>query len=259
MILVIYDGTYEGWLTAVFEIYEYKLEDTVFSKNSACDALLFSSNHVVITDFKKANRVLNGLKQRLWADGLSSFHKAFLSEVNHIEETMFQFAKYIFSTTKNVEEDFSNAAVWDIRKATRLTGKEAHRMEAFVRFKLTKDQLYYAIIEPECDVLHLIENHFKNRYADQRWLIYDAKRKYGIYYDLENLSTVELEFNQGPVSSKFLTEICDEQEEFFQHLWKRYFSSVNIESRKNMKLHIQHMPKRYWRNLIEKIPPINKK
>ncbi|WP_340696552.1 DUF4130 domain-containing protein [Flavobacterium gyeonganense] len=40
-------------------------------------------------------------------------------------------------------------------------------------------------------------------------------------------------------------------------MWRRYFSSVTIESRKNMKLHIQHMPKRYWKNLIEKIPNVN--
>lgn len=169
---------------------------------------------------------------------------------------MFQFAAHVFTNSKNVEEDFSNNAVWDLRKATRLTRKESHRMEAFVRFKLTKDQLYYAIIEPDCDVLPLIENHFKKRYADQRWLIYDAKRKYGIYYDLENVTTIELQFNMKVSSLKHSTEICDEQEEFFQNLWRQYFSSVNIESRKNMKLHIQHMPKRYWKYLIEKIPDV---
>ncbi|MFZ0597129.1 MAG: DUF4130 domain-containing protein, partial [Flavobacterium sp.] len=87
-------------------------------------------------------------------------------------------------------------------------------------------------------------------------LIYDTKRKYGIYYDLENVTTIELQFNAESNSSKFLAEICDEQEEFFQNLWRCFFKNVNIESRKNMKLHIQHMPKRYWKNLTEKIPTL---
>ncbi|OXA92469.1 TIGR03915 family putative DNA repair protein [Flavobacterium hercynium] len=256
MTQVIYDGTYEGWLSAVFEIYEYKLSDVVFAKKEPSAALLFSTTYFVNTDIKKANRVLEGLKQRLSKEGLNRVYHTFLSEVDQVEEIMFRFVKYVFASSKNVEEDLGNSEVWDIRKAARLTAKESHRMEAFVRFKLTKDQLYYAIVEPDCDVLPLIETHFKNRYADQRWLIYDAKRKYGIYYDLEKVTTVAIEFNTQSNSTQYLAELCDEQEEFYQSLWRRYFTSVNIESRKNMRLHLQHLPKRYWKHLTEKIPKL---
>ncbi|OXE99982.1 putative DNA metabolism protein [Flavobacterium araucananum] len=258
MTQVIYDGTYEGWATAIFEIYEYKLQDVVFAKNEALTDLLFSTNHTVITDEVKVNRVLSGLKKRLSKNGFQGLYHAFLSDINKIEEIMFRYVQYVLSSSINIEDDFSNNDVLEMRKAIRLTGKEAHRMEAFVRFKLTKDQLYYAIVEPDCDVLPVIENHFKNRYADQRWLIYDARRKYGVYYDLENISTVNLQFDTNMASSKFLAEICDQEEELFQDLWRNYFKNVNIESRKNTKLHLQHMPKRYWKNLIEKIPVIKK-
>lgn len=256
MTQVIYDGTYEGFLTAIFEIYEYKLHDVVFAKNEVSGGLLFSSKHMVATDDVKATRVLNGLKIRLSKNGFEGVYCGFLSELDQIEELLFQYVKYVFSSSVNVEQDYSNNIVLDIIKASNLTIKESHRMKAFVRFKLTKDDLYYAIVEPDCNVLPLIEKHFKRRYADQRWLIYDAKRKYGVYYDLQNISTVQLQFDSHLNSSKFLAEIFDEDEEFFQNLWRRYFSSVNIESRKNMKLHVQHMPKRYWKNLIEKIPNI---
>ncbi|RZJ50284.1 MAG: DNA metabolism protein [Flavobacterium sp.] len=258
MIQIIYDGTYEGWLTAVFEIYEFKLQDVIFAKTEDSNALLFATTHSVTTDFEKAKRVSDGLKQKLSEEGFQRIYKTFFSEVDFAEDIMFRFARYVFSSPKNVEEDFSNNDVWDVRKAAKITRRESHRMKAFVRFKLTKDQLYYAIIEPECNVLPLIENHFKSRYADQRWLIYDAKRKYGIYYDLEETSAVSLQFDSNITSSKTMTEICDSEEEFFQILWGRYFSSVNIESRKNMKLHLQHMPKRYWKNLTEKTITINR-
>lgn len=254
MTQVIYDSTFEGWLTAVFEIYELKLADVVFAKNEASNALLFSEIHLVSTNFGKANRVLNGLKERLSNEGFANIYRAFLSDLDKIDETLFQYVKYVFASSVNIEEDLANTFVLEVRKAAHLTGKETHRMKAFVRFKLTKDNLYYAIVEPDCDVLPLIEKHFKNRYADQRWLIYDSKRKYGIYYDLETTSTVQLQFNAQSSSSKYLAEICDDNEEFFQNLWRQYFSSTNIESRKNTKLHLQHMPKRYWKYLTEKIP-----
>ncbi|QSB28465.1 TIGR03915 family putative DNA repair protein [Flavobacterium sp. CLA17] len=258
MTQVIYDGTFEGWLTAVFEIYEFKLKDIVFTKQEPTTAFLFAATYFVVTDPEKAKRVADGLKNRLSKEGFKRIYGTFLSETAHSEDLMFRFASYVFSTTKNIEEDLSNNEVWNIRKAARITRRESHRMKAFVRFKLTKDQLYYAIIEPECDVLPVIENHFVSRYADQRWLIYDAKRKYGIYYDLEKVSTVELQFSNDLNSTKFLAEICDQEEAFFQNLWVQYFTHVNIESRKNTRLHLQHMPKRYWKNLTEKVASLKK-
>lgn len=45
----------------------------------------------------------------------------------------------------------------------------------------------------------------------------------------------------------------DEKDEYFQHLWKQYYHSTNIEARRNMKLHIKHVPKRYWKYLVEKM------
>ncbi|MGY0039832.1 DUF4130 domain-containing protein [Pedobacter sp. NJ-S-72] len=48
--------------------------------------------------------------------------------------------------------------------------------------------------------------------------------------------------------------ILSEKEGFYAVLWKDYFKSTNIAARKNTKLHIQHVPKRYWKYLTEKQP-----
>ncbi|MBK0370239.1 TIGR03915 family putative DNA repair protein [Flavobacterium agrisoli] len=252
MIQVVYDGTYEGWLTAVFDIYQFKFNDVTFGTEDRPSTSLFTGTHTVITDQQKASRVLNGLKAKLTTEGLLRLYRTFLSEVDQSEEIMLQFVLHVFDSKVNIEGDFGNSNVWNLRKAARIVKRESYRMKAFVRFKLTKDELYYALIEPDCNVLPLIKSHFRSRYADQRWLIYDAKRKYGIYYDLETVSTVQLHFHDTKGTAADLTEICDEQEDFFQELWRRYFSSTNIEARKNVKLHLQHMPRRYWKNLIEK-------
>ncbi|HAK14314.1 MAG TPA: DNA metabolism protein, partial [Acinetobacter radioresistens] len=39
----------------------------------------------------------------------------------------------------------------------------------------------------------------------------------------------------------------------YDQLWKDYFCAINIEARGNIKLHIQYVPKRYWRYMNEKI------
>jgi probable DNA metabolism protein len=255
MTSIVYDGTYEGWLTAIFDIYAYKLADVVFTKHEAGTAFLFGATHSVITDEQKADRVLLGLQKRLSAEGLNRLYKTYLSDMNRSEDVMWRFVSHVFASPQNVEEDYAHPAVWEVNQAAKRVKREAHRMEAFVRFKLTNDQLYYAIIEPDCDVLPLISAHFESRYADQRWLIYDAKRRYGIYYDLKTVTTVTIELQYGRATSRLIAEISDEDEAFYQELWRRYFKSVTIEARKNKRLQLQHMPRRYWKHLTEQMPP----
>jgi hypothetical protein len=53
-------------------------------------------------------------------------------------------------------------------------------------------------------------------------------------------------------SQSFSIEL-DDEEVLYDQLWKDYFKSVNIQARQNMKLHIQYVPKRYWRYMNEKV------
>jgi probable DNA metabolism protein len=124
-------------------------------------------------------------------------------------------------------------------------------MEAFIRFQELKDKTYYSAIEPDFNVLPLLIKHFRNRYADQKWIIYDIRRSYGLYYDLHETQYISLDF--ATVSPGNVISAYDDNEAVYQELWRNYFTSVNIPARKNTKLHLRHVPKRYWKHLTEKI------
>jgi probable DNA metabolism protein len=110
--------------------------------------------------------------------------------------------------------------------------REKHRMEAFVRFQKTADGLFVATIDPDHNVLPLITDHFRKRYADQRWIIYDTRRWYGMYYDLQEV--IQVSFEEGsPIGTGNLpAQLLDEQECVYQSLWQAYYDHVNIPSRK---------------------------
>lgn len=252
MHLLVYDGSFEGLLTAVFDVYEYKFEDVHFASAINYQKNIFDHAHEVITDEVKAARVWSGLKKRLSSNATEQLYKAFLSEKKEIENILLNYIRYAFSSETSIENDFSNAAVLTVSQTAKMVHREKHRMEAFIRFQLTGNDLYYAVIEPDFDVLPLIRKHFADRYADQLWLIYDSRRKYGLYYNKEAVSTVSMCFTEEAGSGKDVRHAFAAGEELCQKLWKQYFSSVNISARKNMKLHIQHMPKRYWKFLTEK-------
>lgn len=254
MQLLVYDGSFEGWLTAVFEVYEYKYNDACICTQAHAQPNAFGNVHTVQADPAKAARVWKGLRQKISGNAASQVYKTFLSEIVSIEDTLLRYVQYIFSSKTIVECDYSHPDVLLVQQVSRKVHREKHRMEAFVRFQLTADKLYYAVVQPDFNVLPLIIKHFKTRYADQRWLIYDSRRKYGIYYDLNEVATVDIAFNENTSGGNDVSVIYDETEPLYQLLWQQYFSSVNIAARKNTKLHLRHMPKRYWKYLTEKLP-----
>ena len=257
MNMVVYDGSFEGLLSAVFEIYEYKIMDACIVKKELLNGSLFGQVHDVVSDHQKSKRVYQKLKDKLTPNALSQLFKTFLSEEKDIENSIYRYIAYVLANKQPVENNFAHPDVLMLQQMSRKVHREKHRMEAFVRFQLSKDGLYYCLIQPDFNVLPLISNHFEKRYADQRWLIYDSRRKYGLYYDLKKVEEVNMQFSEGLNDKTAIANIIDEKEELYQKLWQQYFSSVNIAARKNMKLHIQHMPKRYWRWLTEKKGSVN--
>ncbi len=249
--VLIYDGTFDGFLCSVFIIYEQKIMSPVIRKESQTNNQLFTITEKVITEELKAQRVWHGFRKKTTRNEQRDFFKVFLSEIKGVENTLLSYMQTIFKKKLNKNIDFSNKDILKISQVARMVGREKHRMEAFVRFQLTKDQIYFSNIAPDFNVLPLIIHHFKDRYADQKWIIYDTRRKYGIYYDLQTVEVITFENLKGITATTRKNAYADD-EVSFQKLWNTYFKNVTIKSRKNTKLHLQHIPKRYWRYLTEK-------
>lgn len=255
MVQLIYDGTFEGLLTAVFEVYERKLGAVSVSSPREDTSLGLFGSLEVQADGQKAARVLEGLRKKLSPGAIKNLYWCFLSEIPGIEDQVLAFVRYSFSSKQPIEEDFGHPAVISIAQAARMVGREKHRFEAFVRFSEGEGHLFYATIDPDHNVLPLIVPHFKRRYAAQDWLIYDTKRRYGMHYSSAGESVSEVQISFRPAEAKAAGALTfDAQEAHYQSLWKHYFTHTNIPARKNMKLHLQHMPRRYWKYLVEKQP-----
>lgn len=253
MTTLIYDKTFNGLLTAVFEVYEYKFQQPKIVKENSVNNILFGYTHVAHTSNDKAERVLSKVKNMLTYKALLELYAAFLSEADDIENNILHYIQHLISSQKNIETDWANNDVRIIKQTARKVTHEAHKIKGFVRFHLTNNQLYYSVIDPEYNILPLITHHFKHRFSDQQWLIYDEKRRYGIYYDLNNVTEVNILPNL-PKQPGDVTFALHEDEVLYQQLWRKYFKSTFIEARKNTKLHVQNLPKKYWKNLVEKLP-----
>lgn len=254
MTTLLYDGTFEGLMTAVFEVYEYRFKPAkIIAIANYQSRSIFTDHHEVVTRQEKADRVLRMIEKNLGKKGASQFLRVYLSENENAERLILSaVSKSIKFPKENILNNFADTDIMDIAKINKSISREVHRMHAFVRFEKLQDEVYFSKIEPDFNVLPLIITHFKNRYRDQKWMIYDLKRSYGISYDLKDVQFFEPALEQTH-QLKRTEHILHDEEIHYQKLWQRYFFKTNIPERKNLKLHVQSLPKRYWKYLTEKL------
>ncbi|MDR0547694.1 MAG: TIGR03915 family putative DNA repair protein [Dysgonamonadaceae bacterium] len=252
MLYYLYDNTFEGLLTAVFDLY-FRKESPQRICGEATAVPLFTETHTVVTDIEKASRVLQGLKKKISRPAINMLYVCYLSEIENIELTILRYIQKALASEISIETNFADDDVLELSKIYKKVSREAERMRMFVRFQKTADGVFFAVMEPAYNVLPLCVDFFQDRYADQQWLIYDIRRQFGLFYDLQTVETVNFETPPDWLRhGKINREQQDESETAFQDLWKEYLSAITIRERKNLKLQRQFMPKRFWKYLTEK-------
>jgi probable DNA metabolism protein len=233
------DGTREGFLTAVFDAYK---DETAYLTSSCCfQQSLLDEIRRVQTDGEKAKRVakkLFALSQR----GASEVLAILRTPAEDREQTAFLYAKRIVAYGNGARSRLTDPIV---RRALDLSGQvftEVHRLKGFLRFRETEQGVYYAPCEPDNDVVDLLLPHFRSRLAGVPFVIHDFRRGVAVVYDGENsaLSSV----GQAEIALSASEAECSE-------LWKKYYQTVNIESRRKEKQQKNYMPVRYWRTMVE--------
>ncbi|GHV31740.1 DNA metabolism protein [Bacteroidia bacterium] len=252
MLYFIYDNTFDGLLTCVFDAFNRReFPEKIVGENIQLP--LFTESFQVITDETKSDRVLKALRGKISKSALDMLFIDYLSELEGIEMILFRYIRKALISKFSIEMNFADPDVLELSKIYRKVTREEERMRQFVRFQKTADGVFFAIMDPIYNVLPLSVRFFQNRFADQPWIIYDVRRKYGLYYDLKSVETVQ--FNHLDVSfetGKLSAGKLDDYESAFQDLWKDYLKAITIQERKNLRLQRQFMPKRFWKYLVEK-------
>ena len=248
-----YDGTLDGLLSAIFNVFERKDRDVRLVDKKYFEVSLFDEAVNITTEKEKSERVWKKVTEIIPKAWRRKLYCCWLSEDASGHEALFNTLVKIFTLGGKYISNYGDQDIMIVSQWARSVEREKHRMEAFIRFEKSMDGMFFCSIEPDFNVLPLIVKFFKNRFADQEWLIYDTKRNYGILYDLKKVHEVILSREEIKQNSNLPSQSVHDPEEIkYQTLWKDYFKSTNIVARKNMKLHIRHVPKRYWRFLTEK-------
>ena len=242
--IYIYDGTWDCFLTAIHHFYyDHQTVTNIESALSYSPNLIDEYREILVDSFK-AKAVEQGILNKISYDSLDNIIRCFFSEIEGRELWILNYIKLGFKIGSKIDSMLGNQTVLDVLQPARKVKFECHRMLGLLRFELLESNIYYAKLQPDHNIITFISPHFKERFADQNWVIHDTKRNIAALYNTKRMLISYMDLTNIPNLH------TDELK--FQALWKNYFKHIAIKSRINPKLQKQFIPKRYWKHLTEK-------
>ena len=246
-LVYLYDGTLEGMLTAVFEAFRRKeFPDNIVQERDLQQSML-CSYIPILTSVDLAERVKTGIINVLGDRGYESIKRAFLSDDNSKGGVIVTYLQYTMKKGRKSLSHLAHPAVAAFEDLLKVVSQEAHYMLQFVRFAQLNNGVYFSLIAPKASVVPLIMGHFAARFNIQPFIIYDEVHGLAGVFDTEKWWLVDARDIKIPNRT--------ESEDEYQSLWQTFYDTIAIEERRNPTCQRNFMPKRFWGNMCEQIPP----
>ena len=230
--ILVYDGTFEGFLSLVYEVYYKKLKPTKIYKTIP-NEIIFEEILEIQTSEENSTKVLKAIKTKFPKPIVEKILNIFMCDSRAFEVALLEFIIIGFKDTKQLF-NINNSSVFYLSNLEKELFKNVHKMYAFVRFEELDDDTLYAKLECKFNVVYFLAKHFLKRFNNQNFIIHDINRKIAFIKTKNDYSIQEVAFFDEPNYST--------NEEKFQKLWKRFFKGVTIEERINPKLQQQLVP-----------------
>lgn len=244
MLCYTYDGSFNGLLTAIHEIYYRGEKPREIMPAGSSNMRLFVQQEYIACDEDKAARVYESIDSKISSGALRNAYCAYLSEHTQAGMWIYEYLRLGWKLGPRVDLHLTDERVHRVHQLRRKVKAEQHRLLGLVRFQRYQHNIYYAAIEPDHNVTELLAPHFANRLSDQKWIIHDLGRDLAVIFNGNEWVSTGFTLKQQ-------LEL-EQDEQYYQRLWKQYYDSIAIASRKNPRLQKQCMPERYWKHLVEK-------
>lgn len=231
----LYDGSFEGFLSIIYESYNSKTIPDSISTDEKLPSLLDECRFIE-TDETNAVKVASSMRQNFSTAINERISHTFLCDDSNPERDLLLYIRLGFKECTYLE-DYANPIVYAIHAYQRRVLSTLHKMNAYLRFEELDDHTLYAQIAPPRNVLPLMGKHFRKRLRGERFIIHDTQRSIALLYH-----EGELRFER---IGEYTEPIRSTEEDTFKRLWKTFFSRVAIESRINLKLQQSHVPLKY--------------
>ena len=227
-----YDGTFEGFLSLVHEVYYKKYTPHAITRVMP-HANLVDTIVEIHYDALQSQKVFQGLKKGFDKKHVDLILHMFLCDREDFELDLLAYIQLGFKNKKELY-NINHPSVFYLQNLQKELLRHYHKYSGFLRFEELEDGTLYAKIDSKFSLVYLLGGHFLKRLNNQNFIIHDPKRalafvKYGEDAQVRSVSDFELPTLSG-------------EEKRFKKLWQTFFKSVAIETRQNEKLQKQLVP-----------------
>lgn len=233
--ILVYDGTFEGFLSLVYEVYYKKLKPTKIYKTLP-NEILFEETLEINSSKESGIKVLNAIKTKFPKELIQRILNIFMCDSKEFEMALLEYIIIGFKDSKQLY-NINNSCVFYLNNLEKELFRVTHKLTGFIRFEELEDKTLYAKIESKFNVVYFLGRHFLKRFNNQNFIIHDINRKLAFLKIQSDYSIKEVTFFDEPNYSS--------NEQKFQKLWKSFFSGVTINERTNLKLQTQMVPLLY--------------
>lgn len=147
---------------------------------------------------------------------------------------------------EKVCDRLTNRYVRKLFELSRYAGNEFSRLREFLRFQELSSGILFAQINPKCEIVPFLAEHFADRLPNENFVIYDRRHhmfamheKYKLWFLVRNQELQEESI------------VFSEEEEDYQVLFTHFCQKVAITSRKNPTLQRNMLPIRFRADMVE--------
>jgi len=233
--ILLYDGSFEGFLSLVYEVYYEKLPISSIVKKMP-ESLLFERFHEIFTDETKARKVLDAIIKHFTKEQQRTIFNIFLCDTRAYEMALLEYLRIGFKNPK-ILRNINNPNLFYIQNLEKELLCLVHKMYGFTRFEELEDGTLYAKLETKFNIVPFLGEHFCKRLGNIPFIIHDIKRALAF---VKNDELHEIRSIAAFDAPNFSSE-----EEKFKALWKSFFKAASVESRHNPKLQQSWVPLLY--------------
>lgn len=246
-IAYVYDGSTEGLLSAVFLAYANHENPQDIIREGAFQLRLDQSAVYIETNTQHAERVRKGVIRKSNQKAWEIILDASLSDEPQTGTAIYRLIRLIMSRPAKqnayIRNELTDPIVGPVLKLHHAVRNERHFMQELLRFEHFDNDLWFAKCNPNANVVPLLMDWFSARFNTQQFVIYDEVHNIAGIYDGESWVLAETNELDLPAHSS--------DEAVMQNAWKRFYDAVSIPARYHPELRRQHMPKRFWKNILE--------
>lgn len=193
-----------------------------------------AEEQMVTTDAQKVEALVRSIQSKL---GFSVYDSV-LRVLCHYDEgrasIVFRYLTRSFARGSGVTNQMDSTMLRIVEMSRRVES-ELKKLYSFLNFR-KHGEILLAEIEPKCNLIPLIMDHFADRFSNEDFIIFDVRRKSMVMHEA---------FQPCVVFAGIQLPAVDEGDDYYQNLWEQCSTSTEMKARNSKQAKSNSLPSWY--------------